>query len=232
MPLNKSKGNMYPWVTHTHTHLGGQCSHNCSYCYVQATRRRFGGDRYAGPLRFIEDELAIPYGNGRIIFVEHCNDFLAADVPDDWIRAVLKHCNEFPQNQYVFQTKNPARYHDFLAAFPPDRLLGSTIETTDADVAKQVSTAPLPAARYEAMATLVDERRFITIEPILRGDMRRLARWVADIAPDFVNVGADSKGSALDEPTAGAVCCLLEYLAHVQIRQKQNLQRILKHPIP
>ena len=232
MALSKSKGNMYPWVTHTHTHLGGQCSHKCSYCYVQATRRRFGHDRYAGPLRLIEEELAVPYGTGRIIFVEHCNDFLAADVPDDWIHAILKHCTDYPENQYVFQTKNPARYQAFLADFPPNRLLGSTIETTDADVAKQVSAAPLPKARYKALAELVGERRFVTIEPILGGDMRLLARWVADIAPDFVNIGADSKGSGLDEPTAADVCCLLEYLAHVEIRQKKNLQRILKHPIP
>jgi hypothetical protein len=24
MPLTKSAGNMYPWVSHTHTHLGGE----------------------------------------------------------------------------------------------------------------------------------------------------------------------------------------------------------------
>lgn len=25
MPLNKSKGQMYDWVTHTYSHLGGEC---------------------------------------------------------------------------------------------------------------------------------------------------------------------------------------------------------------
>lgn len=41
MPLNRSTGNMFSWVTHTRTHLGGQCPHQCSYCYVQAIERRF-----------------------------------------------------------------------------------------------------------------------------------------------------------------------------------------------
>lgn len=31
MSLKKSTGNMYPWVTHTHTHLGGECSHKCVF---------------------------------------------------------------------------------------------------------------------------------------------------------------------------------------------------------
>ena len=34
MGLKKTKGNMYPWVTHTHSHLGGECPHRCVYCYV------------------------------------------------------------------------------------------------------------------------------------------------------------------------------------------------------
>lgn len=32
MPLNKAKGNMYEWVTHTWNPLAGECSHGCSYC--------------------------------------------------------------------------------------------------------------------------------------------------------------------------------------------------------
>lgn len=47
MALTKSKGNMYPWVTHTHTHLRGECPHGCRYCYVQAMERGPYGRRAA-----------------------------------------------------------------------------------------------------------------------------------------------------------------------------------------
>ena len=36
MGLTKSKGNMYPWVTHTHANLGGECPHKCRYCILKA----------------------------------------------------------------------------------------------------------------------------------------------------------------------------------------------------
>ena len=30
--------------------------------------------KYKGPLRLIEKELAVNYGTGKTIFIEHCND--------------------------------------------------------------------------------------------------------------------------------------------------------------
>ena len=76
MPLVKSKGNMYDWVTHMHTHLGGQCPHKCSYCYVQ--RNRFGvNPKYQGDLRIISQELNVNYGSDKILFIEHMNDMFA-----------------------------------------------------------------------------------------------------------------------------------------------------------
>lgn len=230
MPLTKSKGNMYPWVTHTHTHLAGVCPHKCSYCYVQAIARRFGHERYTGELRLVERELSIKYGNGRTIFVEHCNDLWADGVPDEWIEAILAHCREWP-NEYVFQSKNPDRMREWLGKMPPDRLLGCTIESTDPDVIAEVSDAPNPWLRRDAMCHLRDagERVFITIEPILRGDMRRLAQWCGVIEPEFVNIGADSKGAGLPEPMPEGVAVLLSGLRTfgVEIREKRNLGRLL-----
>ena len=43
MGMVKSKGNMYDWVTHMHTHLGGECGHECSYCYLNG--KGFGKGR-------------------------------------------------------------------------------------------------------------------------------------------------------------------------------------------
>lgn len=231
MPLTKSKGNMYPWVTHTHTHLAGECPHRCAYCYVQAIAKRFGHDRYTGPLRLGADaEFNVRYGEGRVIFVEHCQDLWANSVPDVWVSEVLRHCNGYPRNEYVFQTKNPAKYRRWLAAMPPNRILGCTIETDNDLIALAASPgAPPPTERINALATLKGERLFITIEPVLQCDPIVLGTAVAGLHPEFVNVGADSKGNGLEEPSADNLCKLLETLnaAGVQIREKRNLGRLL-----
>ena len=233
MPLTKSKGNMYPWVTHTHTHLGGECSHECSYCYVQAMAKRFPAmmERHSGSLKLLEKELHVKYGNGRTIFIEHCNDLFANEVPSTWIQAVLDHCREYPDNEYVFQTKNPERYRAWLESLPPKRILGCTIETTDQDVVAMVSTAPHPYERKHHIEYISGrgERVFITIEPILDGDMGKLARWCDAIHPEFVNIGADSKGGELPEPSADKVRELISTLRtfEVEIREKHNLGRLL-----
>lgn len=232
MGLTKSKGNMYPWVTHTHTHLGGKCPHNCCYCYVQEAERRFKTGRYAGPLRLIEDELKVIYRDGRTIFIEHCNDLFAESVNGEWIERILRHCNQWPDNLYVFQTKNPAGYFPWLTRMPPRHLLGCTIETTHPTIAAAVSDAPKPTDRFMAMTDLNrrGQRTFITIEPILNCDMRTVVDWCRIANPEFVNIGADSKGTDLDEPTAEQVRQLIDLLEHygVEIREKHNLDRILK----
>jgi hypothetical protein len=52
---------------------------------------------------------------------------------------------------------------------------------------------------------------------------------IRDIAPEFVNIGADSKGTDLDEPTGEAVEKLIDTLRayNVPIRKKVNLERLL-----
>jgi len=69
MPLKESTGNMYPWVTHTHSELGGECSNKCSYCYVN--NPRWGrAPRYCGEVRLIEAETKTRFGSGRVIFTD------------------------------------------------------------------------------------------------------------------------------------------------------------------
>ena len=139
MSLSESKGNMYRWTTHTHTHLAGACPHACTYCYVQAMERRFRNGRYVGPVRMVEKELAIRYGSGKVIFVEHCIDLFATAVPQEIVEQVLAHCCKWPDNEYVFQTRNPSRVDAHLDLLPPTRLIGTTIETDDPDIDRAIS---------------------------------------------------------------------------------------------
>jgi hypothetical protein len=233
MSLKKSTGNMYPWVTHTHSHLGGECPHRCTYCYVD--NPRFGRPaKYTGPIRLFEDEFKVNYGSGRTIFVENCNDLFATDVPGNMIDRVLAHCCAFPGNTYVFQTKNPGGAIPFWMRFPNQFLFGTTIESNHFFPAV-MGHAPAPVLRASEMVLCSryfmpgEFKCFVTIEPILDFDLIGLLNLIEAIKPQFVNIGADSKGHGLIEPSGAKVRALLNALAQrgVPIREKHNLQRLL-----
>lgn len=232
MPLKKSSGNMYPWVTHTHNHLGGECPHRCSYCYVD--NPRFGRPaRYTGPVRVIPDEFKVRYGTGRTIFVENMGDLFAVGVEDSAIAAVLAHCHEWPDNTYMFQTKNPARLLAWHAKLPAHSIVGTTIES-DRRHPDVMGTAPDPVERAAAMMELAQKApgmvRFITVEPMLDCSPFALATLIAATRPGFVNIGIDSKGHGLPEPSAAQIRELIAALKAlgIEVREKHNLERLMK----
>jgi len=228
MSLVKSRGNMYDWVTHMHTHLGGQCPHKCSYCYVQTGPARMGS-KYKGSINLMPKELAVNYGSDRTIFIEHMNDMFAAGVKEDWIARILEHTRQYPSNTYIFQTKNTEHAWLWSHSFPGDFMIGTTVET-NRDIST-ISLAPAPQKRVDGLMRfkLSGHKVFVTIEPILVLDPKIMARWIIEIRPEFVNIGADSKGTGLQEPPAEQVQELIERLrlANVTIRKKTNLERIL-----
>lgn len=240
MSLTKSKGNMYDWVTHTHTHLRGECPHGCKYCYVQAMERRYHGGHYAGELRLDEESLKINYGSGKTIFIDNCNDLFADGVKAEWIIVVLHQCEKYPDNTYVFQSKNPKRMFYYLKNIMFDFMAGTTIETDINNSGVWSSACPSVIDRFRALndATQTMSKRwftksglFITVEPILKmADPINFARMIADANPTFVNIGADSKGHGLNEPTAAELRLFIDELNAygVNIRKKINLDRILR----
>lgn len=233
MGLNKATGDMYSWVTHTHTHLRGACPHACDYCYARKGRaQRF----YKGPLRLEAKELNVGYGSRdhapKTIFIEHMSDLFAIGVKFEWIDAILAHCKTVPENTYVFQTKNPGPVGIWIKGdrFPPNFILGATIATN-----RFFSYSyPPPQASADAMAQiradLPDAKLFITIEPIMDFDELDLIMMIMKIKPDFVNIGADSKRSGLCEPAADKIFLLIAALEAqgIEVRTKPNLFRLLK----
>lgn len=228
MPLKKNAigSNMYPWVTHMHTHLGGECEHKCQYCYVE--NARFGRNpKYSGPIRLFEEELKVNYGSGRTIFIEHMNDCFANNVPSSFINRIIAHCLMYPDNVYLFQTKNPRRLLDWCNFLPENSIVGTTIET-NRDLC--MSNAPKVADRYSAMLSMPTKfKRFITIEPVLDFDIDVMVKWISEIHPDFINLGADSKGHGLPEPTVSKIVTFVEELKKtgIELKEKHNLKRLL-----
>lgn len=229
MPLTKAKGNMYSWCSHVHSHLAGECPHRCSYCFAQAMARRFKAERWTGPLRLIEEEFAVCYGSGKTIFIEHMNDLFADAVPVEWILRILSHCRAWPENAYVFQTKNPERFLPFVEQFPGLTILGATIET-DRWYHDIMANSPSPIGRYYAMTKIPKNiPRFVTIEPVTDFYLERMLDWIRQIKPLFVNIGADSKGGNLPEPSPEKITALIDGIKGmgIEIRQKTNLERLL-----
>ena len=231
MPLQKTKGHMYPWVSHTHSHLGGECPHKCVYCYVD--HFPFGRpQKYQGELRLIEKEFSVNYGSGKTIFIENCNDLFANKIHPQFIERILHHCNMYPENTYIFQTKNPQMYSHPLSKIyqdmPPLSVAGATIET-NRYYPEIMGNAPKPEDRLLGINKLpMSFPTFLTIEPILDFDLDIFSKWIRQINPNFVNIGADSKKHSLPEPTPdkihGLIAKLNEY--GIEIREKHNLQRL------
>jgi DNA repair photolyase len=216
MPLNIAQGNMYEWVTHTWNPIKG-CQFGCQYCYIKSNRL------YSLKPRFQPKELNTNLGKGNFIFVGSMADMFGDWIPDSWILDVLKHCKKF-DNQYLFQSKNPLRFHEFLKDFPDKVILGTTIET-NRDI-KKISKAPSPQERTTAMRMIQLDKE-VTVEPIIDFDMIWMIQLIKDCNPKFVAIGADSKNHNLDEPKPWKIETLIDELKmFTDVKLKNNLKRL------
>jgi hypothetical protein len=93
--------------------------------------------------------------------------------------------------------------------FPPNVLLGTTIETNRDNLYRGISKAPLPSKRYEAMLKLKHPRKIVTVEPIIDFDVDVLESWIRRIGPEAVYFGYDSKNNFLPEPELKKVKILM-----------------------
>jgi len=217
MPLNKSRGNMYPWVDFTWNPVAGLCLHACAYCYMKRFKLR--------PIRLKEEELKTDLGADRTIFVCSGCDLFARNIPKGWIKTILEKCRS-TRNIYLFQSKDPWRFHSFLKDFPAGSIYGTTLES---DIHYQdLSRAPDPLERAAAMTGLRHRRRMVSIEPVLRFDLDRFVYWLKQIKPEFVSIGADSQGRKLPEPRVQELKGLIGILqGFTRVRLKSNLSRLL-----
>lgn len=226
MALRKQTGNMYSFINFTKNYVKGRCPYSCAYCYMKAFRLK--------PMRFDKKELNEDMGEGKFIFVGSSFDMYHPEVLSEDILRILAHCNKYPDNEYLFQSKNPERFLEFTSQMPEDVVLGTTIESNYSAFMRngkqwQASKAPKPSERYEAMTKLKRFTTMVTIEPIMKFDCDTLVSWIKHIAPEWVNIGADSKGHNLPEPPADKIRALIAHLRKfTQVKLKNNLGRLLK----
>ena len=217
--LRESKGNMYDFVTHTWNPIKGKCPHDCSYCYM----KRWGTLK---PLRLDEKEMRTDLAKANFIFIGSSTDIFAENVPTEWIERVLGKCRPCTSNDgYLFQTKNPERFLEFVGYFPHRTVLCTTIET-NRWYPEIMNNAPSPFNRVSAMRELLYPK-YVTIEPIMDFDLPEMVDLIRECNPVQVNIGADSGHNNLPEPSRDKILQLIKELERVTtIHRKSNLGRI------
>lgn len=221
MGLNKQKGNMYGFVTHTYNTIKGKCYHGCSYCYM----KRFKNQK---PVRFDEKELKTDLGNGNFIFVGSSCDMFANDIPISWVCDTLMHCDKY-NNKYLFQTKNTKNMSDYI--FPKNTTLCTTIES-NRNYKKIMNNSPEIHNRIYWFDYLSYKNKMITIEPILDFDLNEFVDMIKYVNPFQVNIGADSGYNNLPEPPKEKVLKLIKELQQfTKVYLKDNLNRLIKNNI-
>jgi len=220
MGLNISKGDMYTWVNYTWNTIKGECPHGCSYCYVKKWGKQ-------SELHFDEKELKTDLGQGNTIFVGSSCDMFAKDIPPEWIIKTLNYCAKY-DNTYLFQSKNPKGFTSLPVWELEKIVLCTTIETNRVypDV---MQNCPEPVERAMQFGKIPIEEKYVTIEPIMDFDLRSLVELISFCRPKQVNIGADSMGKKLPEPSKEKILALIDELNEfTEIDHKSNLNRLLK----
>lgn len=232
MALNKQKGNMYGFVTHTWNPIKGVCPHHCSYCYMKKFN---GGLLITLNPNTINDNL----GAVRYIFVGSSTDIFCQEVPAPWINRIINHIKKYPDNKYLFQTKNPLRFFDpYIDKFPDNSTFCTTIETNREDLLKKYTCAPPLDNRIVGISKINSYPRMLTIEPIMDFDIDPMLDIINKIRPNYINIGADSGGNCLPEPDFQKTTEFISELNKMSrdrllwedgltINLKNNLQRLL-----
>ena len=221
MPLNKAKGNMYGFVTHTWNFIKGVCPHNCSYCYM-----RKWWPQMSAP-RLDEKEFKVNPGSGKVIFVGSSIDMNAYPIPGDLRREVVEYLSQF-DNQYFFQSKNPNDFFQYI--YPKNTILCTTIET-NRYYKKIMGNSPTPLERCDSFRHNISiYKKMITIEPVMDFNINIMLKWIRNILPIQINIGADSGGNNLPEPSPEKLKRFIYALkvGGFNVHLKDNLERLTK----
>lgn len=174
-----------------------------------------------------EGEFRVKFSRGDLVFVSDMGDLFGTFIPSNWIHRVLERIARFPKTYFLFLTKNPARYYEFLGQIPSNAILGATIETNIDQIVltDTVSEAPPPSKRYTAMRDLDWDKKIISIEPVLDFELETFSQWIEDIVPFLVYIGYDNYNNKLKEPPLIKTLSLIDRIAENTLVIKKTIRR-------
>lgn len=214
---------MYDFISHTWNTIKGECFHDCSYCYM----KKWGK---LNPVRFDEKELKTDLGCGNFIFVGSSCDMFAENITDEWIKKTFNHMIMY-NNQYLIQTKNPKRMHEFMYYYDIyclDKINPCTTIESNRFYKNIMNNSPTPKERAYGIGSF-EGKRYITIEPILDFDLDEFVDILKRCNPTQVNIGSNTSFKIkLPEPSKEKVLALINELSKFTIiHKKNNLKRLL-----
>ncbi len=197
------------------------CLHSCSYCWAAklVKTRLKNSVKYKEGFspKIAESELGKRFHN-QFVFVSDMGDLFGFWVPSEWIMKVLGAVRRNSDSLFLFLTKNPARYREFVDLFPKNVVLGVTLESNRE---YSFTKAPSPFERYRSMASIKFDKKLVCIEPIIDFDLETFVKWIKDIRPSTVYVGYDNYHNRLPEPSRTKTEQLIDQLTHfTKVRTK------------
>lgn len=217
---------MFKSITQTWNVFVG-CKFDCTYCNARKTAlTRFKHlDRYKDGFEphIIWSEFAKTFKPGEFIFVGYMGDIAFAT--DFEIGCIIEEIKTHPDTRFLLCTKNPCFFYDPELRLPENVVIATTIET-NRDY--HLSKAPPPSKRYWYLKSVVHPHKMVSIEPIMDFDLDVLSAWIANIAPEIIEVGADNYHNHLPEPSPEKVNRLLANLREFcpTVIEKDGLNRL------
>jgi protein gp37 len=132
------------------------CRHGCNYCYARRMNDRFQWIANWNDPHLFPSRLNEPMGLKRsyTIYAGSMCDLFGKWIDKEWLDRIMEVVWLTEGHRYMFLTKNPERYHEFI--FPANVWLGTTVESlpglhrldelksyNNAQVHKFVSVEPL-----------------------------------------------------------------------------------------
>ncbi len=179
--------------------LKGSCKYKCRYCLAKEMMKKYPHikKKYSGEIDIDEEALSVKFPKGAAILISSMNDLFADYVDDEKIERVIDVTKKWDEKEreFIFITKNPKRYFEFIDLFPSHTYLSTIIESTK-NINK--TKAPHPKDRYAYIRDLSFKLNLHMIEgihtglflhPLLDFDLETMSKWIKNVSPKFVVIG-------------------------------------------
>jgi len=185
-------------------------------------------NKYSGDYKIVEKELSKKFKVNENVFVGNCNDLFQKDVPDLFIKEILKFYRGFRETNFIFQTKNPHRVIYHASELPIKSTVITTIESNRDYPEIYNGEVPKIKDRINGISFFTLVKTQITIEPILDFDLEIFVAMLKKANVNQINIGANTSKLKLPEPRANKILYLIKELeTFTVVKQKSNLERLL-----